>query len=47
MEQEEGRGEGSVGLSWAGGTGLPGSLEALLAANAFHGLGSTAGRSVV
>lgn len=32
-----------MGLSEAGGTGLPVSLEALLAADAFHDLGSTVG----
>lgn len=32
-----------MGLSKAGGTGLPVSLQALLAADAFHDLGSTAG----
>lgn len=46
-EQEEGRHEGSVGLSKAGGTGLPVSLKALLPADAFHDLGTTAGGSVV
>lgn len=46
-EHEEGRAEGGVGLSKAGGTALPVSLEASLAADACHDLGSTAGGSVV